>query len=54
MLIYSLKQRPVGGGPSPPASQAALEIPTPPARSLDVVNNLNAIHDEACEKYQER
>jgi ubiquitin carboxyl-terminal hydrolase 48 len=49
MLIYSRRKNPVDGDQSP-----GLEIPTPPARALDVVNKLNADHDEACEKYEER
>ena len=30
------------------------ETPTPPPRVLDVINSLNAAHDEACEAHTEK
>jgi hypothetical protein len=51
MLIYSRKGTMPGGIDSP---QMPLEIPNPPARAWDVVRELNAAHDEACETYQIR
>jgi hypothetical protein len=36
------------------SKQAKPEIPTPPPRVLDVINSLNAAHDEACEAHAEK
>jgi len=49
MLVYTRKETVVhkANGHGPRESQ--LEVPTPPPRVLDVVNALNAAHDEACE-----
>lgn len=35
-------------------TNAALEIPIPPPRALDVVNALNTAHDKACESYAQK
>jgi hypothetical protein len=64
MLIYARKQqssRTFGGSDSllqatngdRPAG-GILHVPAPPAHALEVVNELNAAHDEACEVFSER
>jgi hypothetical protein len=46
MLVYTRKMTALQGDGS---REAKSEIPTPPARVLELINTLNAAHDEACE-----
>lgn len=52
MLIYARKNKvsKLGSG----KYHSGIRTPVPPAAALDVVNRLNATHDEACERYAER
>jgi ubiquitin carboxyl-terminal hydrolase 48 len=61
MLVYTRKDSPVDcngttthkpNGDDP--KQANVEPTIPPPRVLDVINSLNAAHDEACEAHVEK
>jgi hypothetical protein len=60
MLVYTRKGSAVDCNrsalhkPTGDCSTAQSETPTPPPRVLDVINSLNAAHDEACEAYTEK
>jgi len=58
MLIYARKQ------PAPPGSSLSFEgsdspdedsgVPEPPQRAMEVIEQHNAVHDEACEVYAQK
>lgn len=55
MLVYTLKGKStVCNGVAASNETAPPEIPEPPPRVMEVIDSLNAAHDEACDSYSQK